>query len=364
MFWKKIILETAIGGDYECSSPQHRGFWYLLIGFDTSPNVSWKDRHSNHRHQTGDFWYSSNSVNPNNGKLDIQVWSIPNCQFIAQISSSYWVPAFLSVFASHQSRVSHFRSEEEFTLFLNSDFTLSCGFLQSESQGAPDEAHSCAAWTSDVSEPTTWGVSCTSTQTLTRNTWTHALCTRETAGSVTELRRGPAVGKNDEAIGNCILSILSYSHHLISNSLSVWSISEKNSPNGDQNPLEGIKTPLVSSRNSRHHGQSRYCGHRLYLNGALSMSCTSQLATTWRCSLDSLVWFGVLLAAPKKNPGWVCQDLRSIGHWRWSACSELTLNCKDPIQSNSSEPAWTESGRGCRTAAWAFQCVYHDVCNL
>lgn len=53
--------------------PQHRGFWYLLIGFDTSPNVSWKDRHSNHRHKTGDFWYSSSnsdSVNPNNGKLD------------------------------------------------------------------------------------------------------------------------------------------------------------------------------------------------------------------------------------------------------------------------------------------------------
>jgi len=73
---------------------------------------------------------------------------------------------------------------EEFKLFLNSDFTLSCGFFESES------------------------VSCTSTQALTRNTWTHALCTRETAGSVTELR--------------------------------------------------------------------------LYLNGALSMSCTSQLATTWR----------------------------------------------------------------------------------
>lgn len=188
---KHFNFGNIIGGDYECSSSQHRGFWYLLIGFDTSPNVSWKDRHSNHRHKTGDFWYSSNSVNPNNGKLDIQVWSIPNCQFIAQISSSYWVPVFLSVFASHQSRVSHFRSEEEFKLFLNSDFTLSCGFFESESQGAPDEAHSCAAWTSDVSEPTTWGVSCTSTQALTRNTWTHALCTRETAGSVTELRRGP-----------------------------------------------------------------------------------------------------------------------------------------------------------------------------
>ena len=65
---------------------------------------------------------------------------------------------------------------------------------------------------------------------------------------MTELRRGPAVGKNDEAIGNCILSILSYSHHLISNSLSVWSISEKTSPNGDKNPLEGINTPLESSR--------------------------------------------------------------------------------------------------------------------
>jgi hypothetical protein len=78
-------------------------------------------------------------------------------------------------------------------------------------------------------------------------------------------------------------------------------VSEKKSPNGDKNPLEGIKKPLESCRVYVTMAKAWYCGHRLYLNGALSMSCTSQLATTWRCSLDN--WPGVVwcsLGSPKK----------------------------------------------------------------
>ena len=79
-------------------------------------------------------------------------------------------------------------------------------------------------------------------------------------------------------------------------------VSEKKSPNGDKNPLEGIKKPLESCRVYVTMAKAWYCGHRLYLNGALSMSCTSQLATTWRCSLDN--WPGVVwcsLGSPKKS---------------------------------------------------------------